>query len=407
LGAAFNGDAKQPAPESGSTGYRSVINFTRGDSAMKKLGILFATLLTLIMTSPLSSLAGRLSSLQDASNDYDNLEAVLDTEKGEIVIEFFHKEAPRHVEYFVKTAREGGYDGTTFHRVVKNGLIQGGDPLSKNPAAKARYGTGGLNSGIPDEINRNKHISGAVSAVLQSVSPGSIQVKPGTSGSQFFILLNAGPAQANLDERFTVFGRVVEGMDVVQAISSARANAAGVASERIVIKKVSLREKTPTAEQMKSMTTVCETSMGNFKIQLHPEAAPNTCRAFVRYAKSGLYDGTTFFRISQKYFIQAGYLGDWPQDSPNRTRFFSLWPMAAEKSTLKHTRGIVSMLQAKDGTTSWYFFTITVDNPALDGSNVPFAKIVEGMDVIDKIAAAEVDGDKPKQRIEIRKITIQ
>jgi len=344
---------------------------------------------------------------QAAGDDVDRLEAVLETSKGEIVIEFFPSDAPRHVQHFIKRAREGAYDGTTFHRVVKNGLIQGGDPLSKNAAAKARYGTGGLNAGLPDEVNKNKHITGAVSAALQAVSAGSIEVKPGTSGDQFFIVLNAGSAQAKLDPVFTVFGRVVEGMDVAQAISLAPATAAGIASERITINKVTIREKTPTIDQMKSMSVAVETSLGNLKFQLAPESAPNAARSFVRYAKSGMYDGATFFRISQKYFLEVGYLGDWPQDSRNRTRFFSLWSIPADKSDVKHTRGTVSMRQSQDGTTNWYFFIITTDNPALDGKQVPIAKVVEGLDVLDKIAATEVDGDKPKQRMEIKKITLQ
>lgn len=346
------------------------------------------------------------SSAQTAS-EYDNIEAVLDTTAGQIIIEFFPKDAPRHVEYFVKSARDGAYDGTTFHRLVKYGLIQGGDPLSKNSRDRARYGTGGLNAGLPDEVNKNKHIAGAVSSVLQAARPGATDVKAGTSGSQFFIILNAGPAQANLDSTFTVFGRVVEGMDVATGISNSPASAAGVAADRIEIKKVTIREKTPTVEQMKAMRATVETSLGNIKLQLLPVAAPGTARAFVRYARAGLYDGVTFFRVSQKYYLEAGYLGDWPQDSPNRKRQFSLWPVQAEKSDVKQERGTVSMRQAADGTTSWYFFAISRDNPALDGKHVPFAKIVEGLDVLDKIADTEVDEDKPKQRIEIRKITLQ
>jgi cyclophilin family peptidyl-prolyl cis-trans isomerase len=65
------------------------------------------------------------------------------------------------------------------------------------------------------------------------------------------------------------------------------------------------------------------------------------------------------------------------------------------------------MLRFDDGTTNCYLFSLTVDNPALDGKGVPFARITEGLDVLDKIAAVEVDGDKPKQRIEIKKVTIQ
>jgi cyclophilin family peptidyl-prolyl cis-trans isomerase len=339
--------------------------------------------------------------------EFDNIEAVLDTSNGQIVIEFFPKDAPRHVEYFVKNARAGAYDGTTFHRLVKYGLIQGGDPLSKNPKDRARYGTGGLNAGLPDEVNKNKHISGAVSSVLAAVRPGANDVKPGTSGAQFFIVLNAGPAQANLDSTFTVFGRVVEGMDVASTISTSPASTVGVANDRIEIKKITIREKTPTLDQMKAMRATIETSLGNVKLQLLPESAPNTARAFVHYARSGMYDGTSFFRVSQNYFLEAGYLGDWPQDSPNRKRQFALWPVSAEKSELKQERGMVSMRQAQDGTTSWYFFVISKDNPALDGKHVPFAKVIEGLDTIDKIADVEVDGDKPKQRIEIKKITLQ
>ncbi|HLF83765.1 MAG TPA: peptidylprolyl isomerase [Blastocatellia bacterium] len=340
------------------------------------------------------------------SSDYDNIEAVLDTSSGQIVIELFPKAAPRHVEYFVKNARTGAYDGTTFHRVVKYGLIQGGDPLSKNPRDRARYGTGGLNAGLPDEVNKNKHLPGAVSSVLAAVRPGSTDVKPGTSGSQFFIVVNAGPAQANLDSTFTVFGRVVEGMDVASNISTSPASAVGVAADRIEIKKVTIREKTPTLDQMKAMRATIETSLGAVKLQLAPESAPNTARTFVRYARAGLYEGTTFFRVSQKYYMEVGYLGDWPQDSTNRKRQFSLWPTLAEKSDVKQERGTVSMRQGADGTTSWYFFVISRDNPALDGKHVPFATVIEGLDVLDKIADAEVDGDKPKQRIEIKKITV-
>jgi cyclophilin family peptidyl-prolyl cis-trans isomerase len=344
---------------------------------------------------------------QNAASDYDNLEAVLETSSGQIVIEFFAKDAPRHVENFVKNAREGAYDGTTFHRLVKYALIQGGDPLSKNPRDRARYGTGGLNTGLPDEINKNKHLAGAVSSVLQAVRPGATDVKPGTSGAQFFIVLNAGTAQAKLDSTFTVFGHVVGGLDAATNISISPASAAGVASERIEIKKVTIREKTPTIDQMKTMRATIETSLGSFKLQFLVESAPNATRAFIRYARSGLYDGITFFRVSQKYFMEAGYLGDWPADSPNRKRIFSFWPTPADKSAVKQERGTVSMRLAEDGTIGWYFFIISKDNPALDGKHVPFARVVEGLDVVDKVADAEVAGDKPTQRIEIKKITLQ
>src|SRR2546422_216714 len=137
------------------------------------------------------------------------------------------------------------------------------------------------------------------------------------------------------EQRFTDFGRIVEGMDVASKISTSPASAAGVAAERIEIKKVTIREKTPTLDQMKAMHATIETSFGNIKLQLRPETAPNTARAFVRYARAGLYEGTTFFRVSQSYFLEVGYLGDWPQESPNRKRQFSLWPIPAETKDVK------------------------------------------------------------------------
>jgi cyclophilin family peptidyl-prolyl cis-trans isomerase len=347
-------------------------------------------------------------SSQGTAADYEKIEAVLETNRGQIIIDLFPTDAPRHVDYFVKTARDGGYNGTTFHRLIENALIQGGDPLTKNPRQRLQYGTGGLNAGVVDEVNRNKHITGAVSAVLQLNPANPNEVKPGSSGSQFFIILNAGPAKAQLDSKFTVFGRVVEGIDVVTAISTApSAKPSGAATERIEIQKVTIREKTPTVEQMKAMRVTIETSLGDIKLELQPEAAPNSARNLVRMIKSSLYDGLSFYRVSQKYYLETGFLDSWPQESPNRKRFFSLWPMPLEKSDLNHVRGTLSMRGIGDGMTSWYFFIISKDSPALDGQNTPVAKVTEGLEVIDKIANAEVDGDKPKQRIDIKKVSIQ
>ena len=341
-----------------------------------------------------------------SAGEYDRLEAVLETTMGQMVIEFFPKDAPRHVEYFVKQARAGIYDETAFHLVVQNGLIQGGDPTTKNPRVRTRYGSGGLKAGLPDEINRNKHIAGAVSAALSLNPSNPNEVIPGSSGSQFFIII--GP-QPKLDSKYTVFGRVVEGMEVAARISNIpAAKPSGLATQRVEITKMTIRERTPTVEQMKARQVIIETSLGNIKLQLMPEVAPDTTRAFVRYARSGLYDGTSFFRVSGGYFLEGGNLADWAPESPNRKRFFSLWPIPVEKNDVKQVRGTVSIRQSQDGTTSCYYFIISQDNSALDGKHVPIAKVAEGLEVVDKIAQTEVgEGDKPKQRIEVKKITIQ
>ena len=134
-----------------------------------------------------------------------NKQAVVETSAGTFVIALLPQSAPNHVGYFLKLVKEGAYAGTTFHRVVKNGIAQGGDPLSKDPSKRALYGTGGL--GVLDaEFNAEPMTAGAVAAVLQ---PGNRD----SAGAQFFVLVTDQPA---LQGQYTIFGRVVDGLDVVQ-----------------------------------------------------------------------------------------------------------------------------------------------------------------------------------------------
>ncbi|MFQ5515099.1 MAG: peptidylprolyl isomerase [Myxococcota bacterium] len=130
---------------------------------------------------------------------------------GEIRIRFFADVAPRHVENFKKLAREGFYDGTTFHRVIPGFMIQGGDPNSKDDDP-ANDGFGGPGYTIPAEFNDIPHRRGIVS-MARSRDPDS-------AGSQFFIMQQDSPNWVSvLDHRYTVFGEVVSGLDVVDAIA--------------------------------------------------------------------------------------------------------------------------------------------------------------------------------------------
>ena len=135
-------------------------------------------------------------------------EAVVETPKGRFTIRLLPEVAPKHVALFVKTAKAGGYDGTTFHRVIAGGIIQGGDPLSKDPAAAARYGTGGLGL-LKAELSERPFTRGTVAAVRRPSSMDS-------AGNQFFVCLREQPA---LVGKYTIFGEVVSGMEVVDQIS--------------------------------------------------------------------------------------------------------------------------------------------------------------------------------------------
>jgi peptidyl-prolyl cis-trans isomerase B (cyclophilin B) len=133
--------------------------------------------------------------------------AILKTTAGELTLEFWPDVAPKTVENFKALARKGFYDGTAFHRIVKGFMIQGGDPLSKNPNEEASWGTGGPGHKIKAEFNNRLHQRGVISMARSS--------DPDSAGSQFFICL----ADASfLDGKYTAFGKLVGGDDVLGKI---------------------------------------------------------------------------------------------------------------------------------------------------------------------------------------------
>ncbi|HFE53902.1 MAG TPA: peptidylprolyl isomerase [Bacteroidetes bacterium] len=134
--------------------------------------------------------------------------AVLETDFGDIVIKFFPDKAPLHTQYFKRLVKAGFYDCTTFHRVVKDFVIQGGDILTRDDDP-TNDGTGNAGYHIPAEFNDIPHDKGIVSMARAR--------DPNSAGTQFFICLKRLP---NLDHQYTVFGKVIEGMDVLDKIAS-------------------------------------------------------------------------------------------------------------------------------------------------------------------------------------------
>lgn len=135
--------------------------------------------------------------------------AVIKTSAGEMTVEFWSDVAPKTVENFKTLAKKGFYDGTAFHRIIKGFMIQGGDPLTKDPTAEARWGTGDPGYKIKAEFNDRPHVKGVLS-MARSANPDS-------AGSQFFICLGTAP---HLDKQYTAFGKVTKGMDVLEAIGN-------------------------------------------------------------------------------------------------------------------------------------------------------------------------------------------
>ncbi len=156
-------------------------------------------------------------------------EVVVETDLGSFTIRLLPDVAPRHVQHFVKAAKAGAYDGTTFHRIIPGGIIQGGDPLSKDPKLAARYGTGGLGL-LKAEFSDRPFKRGVVAAVRQ---PSSVD----SAGNQFFICLSDQPA---LQGQYTIYGEIAEGMDVVDRIGQTPVQG-DKATARVEIKKVTVR----------------------------------------------------------------------------------------------------------------------------------------------------------------------
>jgi len=156
-------------------------------------------------------------------------DVVLKTNFGDIVIDLFNKQAPKTTGNFEKLAKEGFYDGVKFHRVIKDFMIQGGDPLSKDDTNSVAWGTGGPGYSFEDEFyTGNSNAIGTISMA---------NAGPNTNGSQFFI----NTADNNfLDQKHVVFGKVVSGMDVVNEIQNSPVGSRDIPVSPVIIESITL-----------------------------------------------------------------------------------------------------------------------------------------------------------------------
>ena len=160
--------------------------------------------------------------------------AVIKTSEGDMVVQFWTDAAPNTIENFKKLARQGFYNGTIFHRIVKDFMVQGGDPNSKDPAKENIYGQGGPDYKVKAEFNDHPHDRGVIS-MARSADPDS-------AGSQFFICL--APVR-RLDHQYTTFGKLIKGENVLEKIGNTpvERNAQGEQSKptkRVLINKIDI-----------------------------------------------------------------------------------------------------------------------------------------------------------------------
>jgi cyclophilin family peptidyl-prolyl cis-trans isomerase len=290
--------------------------------------------------------------------------------------------------------------------MVPNGIIQGGDPLTRDRDAAARFGTGGFHQGPDPEFSEIPFTAGTVATTLASGDPAS-------GGSQFFV---AAADQPQFTGRFTAFAHVVEGMDIVRAISMTPTGEGRAALERVEIREIAFRaipdpelppysEATP--EELESLSVVMETSYGDILIGLRPDLAPNHVRHFLRLSSMGVYDETAIHRVVPGFVIQAGDLNTRREPYPAAAAAYVV-PITAEPSRQPHLRGTVSLARGADpdsGFTS--FFIVLGEHPELDGVYTVFGEVLSGLETLDRISGVETEGERPLERVDVLSMRVE
>jgi cyclophilin family peptidyl-prolyl cis-trans isomerase len=256
---------------------------------------------------------------------------------------------------------------------------------------------------IKAETRADKMTRGSVAAVL---IPG----RPDSAGAQFFIVLADQPA---LGGQYTVFGQVSDGMEVLAKISESAVDASGVAVDRVEITKVTIRDTPPvrfvkdSAAELAQYRVVLDTSAGTIGLEFMTDKAPETVRQFLRLVEAGVYNGTSFHRVAPGFVIQTGALNTRSTSLTEKQQQI-VRNLAPEFNDTKHVKGIVSMARGDDpGSASTSFFICTGTSQALDGVYTAFARVVDGMSVVEAIESTPRTGETPNTRIDLKAIRIE
>ncbi|HEX4085604.1 MAG TPA: peptidylprolyl isomerase [Chthoniobacteraceae bacterium] len=188
----------------------------------------------ILLLSCIALIGASVTAVKADPTPMSNEEAVIHTTDGDMTIQFWNDVAPNTVANFIKLAKQGFYNGTAFHRIIKGFMIQGGDPLTKDPSKESMWGTGGPGYQIKAEFNKHHHERGVISMARSS--------DPDSAGSQFFICLgDAG----FLDGKYTAFGKLIKGDDVLGKIGDTPVTTGGGGekskpTQRVEIKSIDI-----------------------------------------------------------------------------------------------------------------------------------------------------------------------
>lgn len=322
---------------------------------------------------------------------------------GTIILELDPASAPKTVKNFVKLVNRGFYDGLTFHRVMSGFMIQGGMSEESCDPIKGEFSSNGYTK------NTISHKRGVISMARTD--------DPNSATSQFFIC-NADATF--LDGNYAAFGRVVEGIKVVDKITTKTEPYANTYYNNIILSEANraviesmrvLKDYTPPTEPEESETSdpteeestepfVEENPIyaemkiaghGTMVIELCPTATPVTVANFVKLVNSGFYDGLTFHRVIEDFMIQGGD-PDANGTGGSDEEIFGEFASNGYKNPIKHERGVISMARSNDpDSASSQFFIMHETSPHLDGNYAAFGKVISGIEVVDSVVDATAD----------------
>ena len=333
-----------------------------------------------------------------------NKQAVVTTSLGDLVIELLPDAAPDHVGYVMKLADERAYDGTTFHRAILRGLIQGGDPLSKDPAKKAQYGTGGLGV-LKFRANDLKHVRGAVSAVLRPGQPDSagrpvLRVRVGS----------ADPRRAVHGVRARGRGPRHRAADLGDAgrrhrsHHRSRRDHVGPHPRHAAARADAVRDRDGRAARRLSGGAGDDDGRGHPGVLSRPRPRPRPQLPAPGQAR--VYDGTAFHRVVPGFVVQTGALTSRKAPLSQKQRPFVV-NLPPEFNPTLHEAGILSMARGDDPASAQTSFFVCLGRaPSLDNKYTVFGRVLDGMPVIEALAKVPLNGEEPVTRVEIVRVRI-
>jgi len=333
---------------------------------------------------------------------------------GTIKIELDPDAAPNTVNNFIKLVQDGFYNGQVFHRIIPDFMIQGGCPEGD--------GTGGPGHTIMGEFLANgvrnplKHERGVISMARGQLFD--------SAGSQFFIMHRNRP---NLDGNYAAFGRVISGMEIVDRIVGGPSDQAkdGLALEprevmqRVTVDTFGVQYEAPVvierraatgaaAQRAKPVVTMEMAAGGTIKIELDPDAAPNTVNNFIKLVQDGFYNGLVFHRIIPGFMIQGGC----PEGKGTGDPGYAIrgeFEANGVRNPLLHERGVISMARSQHPDSAGsQFFIMHAAAPHLDRQYAAFGRVISGMEVVDRIVKGPASNDLALEPREImQRVTVE